>query len=101
MAPGELGEGNSRRAHHFSVVGDISEDSTLGGNLDAVPNLEVAGKSTLAGNGDVIAELGRTGDADLRDEQAMFPDLHVVADLDQVIDLGPLAYHGFSESRAV
>src|SRR5947207_1906611 len=31
----------------------------------------------------------------------MFPDLHVVPDLDQVIDLGPLAYHGFAERGAV
>ena len=31
----------------------------------------------------------------------MLPDFHVVPDLDEIIDLGPLAYHGFAQGRAV
>src|SRR5204863_3744499 len=64
-------------------------------------DLKMAGETTLAGNRHVIAQLGRAGNADLRDEQAMFADLHVVSDLDEIIDLGPLAYHGLAERRAI
>src|SRR2546423_14678445 len=31
----------------------------------------------------------------------MFADLHVVPDLDKIIDLGPLAYHGFAERGTI
>src|SRR5947207_10417633 len=61
----------------------------------------MAGETALAGDGDVIAELSGTRDANLRDEQTMFADFHVVPDLDQVIDLGPLTYHGLAECGAV
>ena len=56
----------------------------------------MARKPALARDGNMIAQLGRTGDTDLRDKQAMLTDFHVVPDLDQVIDLGPLAYHGLA-----
>src|SRR5881227_1234630 len=61
----------------------------------------MAGEPALARHGDVIAKLSRTSDADLRDEKAMLPDLHVVPDLDQIIDLGPLAYHGLAERSPI
>ena len=61
----------------------------------------MAGKTTLAGDRDVIAKLGGAGDPDLRNEQAMFTDLHVVPDLDEIIDLCPLAYYGFTESGTI
>src|SRR4051812_30694763 len=61
----------------------------------------MAGETALAGDGDVIAKLSRAGDADLRHEEAMLPDFHVVPNLDQIIDLGPLAYHGFTERGAI
>src|SRR5437868_989764 len=101
MATGELGKGDGGRAHDFGVVGDVVEDSAFRGDLDAVADFQMAGEAALARDRDVIAKLGGTGNPDLGDEQAMFADLHVVPDLDQVIDLGPLAYHGFAEGGAV
>jgi hypothetical protein len=83
------------------VSSGTSSNRTFRGDLDAVTDFQVAGKTALAGDSDVISELRRTGYADLRDEQAMLPDLHVVADLDEIIDLGPLAYHSFAERGAV
>src|SRR5205807_5543977 len=64
-------------------------------------DFQMAGEAALAGDGDVIAKLGRASDANLGDEQAMFADLHVVPDLDQIIDLGPLTNHSFAERGAV
>src|SRR5436190_16561718 len=61
----------------------------------------MAGKSTLACDGNMIAHLGGTGYTDLRNEHAMFADFHVVPDLDQVVDLGPLAYYRFTQGRAI
>ena len=64
-------------------------------------NLEVAGKSALSGDENVVAQLRGTSDADLRDEQTMLPDFHVVPDHHQVVDFGPLADHGFAQGRAI
>ena len=97
MPPRKLGESDGGRAHHLGIVGHVVEDGAFRRDLDAIANLEMAGKAALAGDRDIIAELGGTGDAHLRNKQAMFPDLHVVPDLDQVIDLGPLADHGLAE----
>jgi hypothetical protein len=66
-----------------------------------VANLEVAGEAALARDGNVIAQLCGAGDADLGDEQAVLPDLHVVADLHKIINLGPLAYHRFAQGGAI
>ncbi len=101
MAAGEFGEGDGGRTHDFRVVGDIGEDSAFRGDLDAITDLEMSGETALAGDGNEISQLSGTGNADLRNEQTMLPDLHVVADLDQVIDLGPLPDHGLAESGAI
>ena len=37
----------------------------------------------------------------LRHDDAMAPDRHVVADLDQIVDLGALADHGVADRAAV
>ena len=101
LAPGEFLEGHGGGAHDLGIVGHILEHSAFRGDLDAMANLEMAGESALSRDENVIAQLGGAGDADLRDEQAMLPDLHVVPDLDQIVDLGPLAYHGFAQGRPI
>src|SRR5207247_2257406 len=94
-------ERHGRRAHHLGVVRHIFEHRALGRNLDAVSDLEMARKPALARDGNMIAQLGRTGDTDLRDKQAMLTDFHVVPDLDQVVDFGPLAYYRLAQGRAI
>ena len=65
MAAGEFVEGHGGRAHDFGVVGHVCEHGAFRGDLDPVPNLEVAGETALARDKNVIAQLGGAGDADL------------------------------------
>ncbi len=65
------------------------------------PILRWPEKPLWPGDENVIAQFGGTSDAHLRDEQAMLPDFHVVSDHHQVVDLGPLAYHGFAQGRPI
>ena len=48
-----------------------------------------------------IFQDGATGYSDLRDQDAMAANRHVVPDLHQVIDLGTLADHGVADGAAV
>src|SRR5437016_4239281 len=61
----------------------------------------MAGDPGLPGGDDVIAKLRRPGDADLRDQQAVLADADVVADLHEIIDLGPFPDYRLAEGGAI
>ena len=54
----------------------------------------MAGDTYLAGQGDVVADRGAAGYPHLGDNHAVAPDLAVVGDLHQVVELGALLYQG-------
>ena len=58
-------------------------------------------KADLSGERDIGSDAGAAGDADLGAEDGMSPDLHVVGNLDEVVDLAPLPYHRATEAGAV
>src|SRR5215471_1537721 len=59
------------------------------------------GKAHLSTQHDIISERATSGNACLAGDQAMPSNHHVVADLDEIVDLGPLADHGVAAGTAV
>ena len=55
----------------------------------------------LSGQRHAVAEAGAARDPDLRDQEAAFAGFHVVAQHDEVIDLGAAPHAGFGEAPAV
>ena len=76
-------------------------DPGLGPHHDLVADLGVVLDPGLAGHHDVVAGLAAPGDPHLPAEQVVAADLVVVADHDQIVDLGPFADPGGLEGRAV
>ena len=62
-------------------------------DLGARADPEVAGNAGLPSERGKIADNARSGDARLRDENRVAADDHVVANLDEIVDLRPLADH--------
>ena len=80
---------------------NIAVDTAGCGDLGAHADPHMALHGNLAADSDVILDGRGTGNADLGDDDAMPPDHHVVGDLDQVIDLRPLADHRIPARAAV
>src|SRR5262245_971760 len=80
-----------RRAEHALVGGHVLGHARLGPDLGAVADVDVAHDADLAGDHDVVARGAGAGHAHLADEQVVPADAAVVADLHQVVDLGPRA----------
>ena len=55
----------------------------------------------LPTQGDMIPQSGTTGDANLGDQNAVLSNHHVVADLNQVIDLCSFSNHGRSKRTSI
>src|SRR5205085_119667 len=87
--------------HHFHAAGAVFEHCAFRGDLHAAADFQMSREARLSGDGDVIAELRRSRDADLRHEEAVLPDAHVVADLHEVVDLRSFADDGFAEGGAI
>ena len=66
-----------------------------------VVNLDVADDPCLAANDNAGAYSDTPGDSDLRDDDGMFADHHVVRDLHEVINLDALLNPGAAKTRAV
>src|SRR6476620_5275254 len=58
-------------------------------------------KPCLPGDYNTIADARGTGDADLRHDQAQAADANVVADLNEIVNLGPGANDGVIEAAAI
>ena len=88
----KLVTGRLRRDAEPSLAGRyIRHDTRFGADLSAGADGQVTGQTDLPRCHHKIAERGGPGDPGLRHQQAMPADDHVVADLDQVIDLRAFA----------
>ncbi len=79
----------------------IGDDAGLRGDLRPCANLEVSSNTGLTTCGDKISKLGRTGNADLRDNQTSPSDRHIMGDLHKIIDFGAFSNHGIARRSAV
>src|SRR5215471_18663777 len=59
------------------------------------------GKTHLSTQHDIISERATSGNARLAGDQAMPANHHVVADLDEIVDLRPFADHGVATGTAI
>src|SRR5882672_6381693 len=84
--------GHRRVAGDDGVSGDRLGDAALPAHGGVRADAYVARDSGLASDRHEILEFGAAGDADLGHDDAVPADDHVVADLDQVVDLRPLAH---------
>src|SRR5262245_29352915 len=96
-APRVDGGGSENNPAHGHVLGDAGLRTDNG----AVPNVNVSGEARLPGDGHVVAERCRTRDTSLADDDAMPANRGVVADGDEVVDLGPATDAGSRQRRAI
>src|SRR5215207_6276421 len=89
--PEPVADGLRRRSAPARSRGDVAVDVAGTGDLRAPADPAMAYHPDLASDYDEVLQRRRTRDADLRDDYAVAPDDHVMTDLDEVIDLGPLA----------
>ena len=78
-----------------------THDSRLPRQDRAVPDHGVIRDADLPGERDPFSEPGRAGDSRLRAKNRVLPDLHVVSDHHEVVDLGPPAHDRLSQRGAV
>src|SRR5262249_55039355 len=80
--------GKSAPAHARRYIGD---DPAARTELRAGADREMIGYSDLPAQHSVVSDLDAAGNSGLGDDEAMATDRAIVADLDQIIDLGALA----------
>lgn len=89
----------------FTGVGDAAfkgcGDAGAGGEDRMGADGNVPADADLGGDGDVILDSRTSGNAGLGDDEAVFPDYAIVADLDEVVDFGALSDHCLPEACAV
>src|SRR5436190_20993825 len=88
-------------AHPFFAGGDVRYHAAFGRDHSAFADGNVIGDADLAAQHRIVPNRHAAGDAALRDQDAVPADHTVVADLHEVIDLGPLADHGVAAAAAV
>src|SRR4029077_4894219 len=79
----------------------IGHHAALRPDNRAFADRHVVGKPDLSGQNHVVLDDNTTGDAALRDNDAMATDRNIVSDLHQVVDLGTLADHGIAIGATV
>src|SRR4029077_3862193 len=92
---------NCRCAHPFPAGGNIVHDTGPGSDHGARSDGNVIGKSDPPAHHDIVPDCAASRNAGMRGEHAVPPDLDVVRDLDEVVDLGPLPDHGIADRTAV
>src|SRR4029077_17516424 len=92
---------NCRCAHPFPAGGNIVHDTGPGSDHGARSDGNVIGKSDPPAHHDIVPDCAASRNAGMRGEHAVPPDLDVVRDLDEVVDLGPLPDHGVADRAAV
>src|SRR5919201_2096195 len=80
---------------------EIARDAGLRADQRAVTDAHVVGHTDLSGQDDAASQPRAAGDADLRDQDRVLADLHVVTELHEIVDLGPAADDRIAECRAV
>src|SRR5207249_3025588 len=81
---------------HCASLSDhfAGQDSGLSADRRPVPDARLLTDAHLSPKHDVVADLRASGDAGLGRDNTVAPDLHVVGDLNEVVNLGPLADYG-------
>ena len=90
-----------RIPHHDLPRCYVANDSGLCRDLGPGTNLDMADHSTLSTKLGPLSDTSRTGNAHLGDDQGARPHMHVVGDMDQVVDLGALPDHRTADGAAV
>src|SRR5690606_20680191 len=86
--------------YHLIVL-DVPTYPGLGLYLDPVPNGDVPDNAHLAPDQAMFADLCGTRYAGLGSDGRMFPDLHVVGDLDLVVEFDPFPKDGGTQGGPV
>src|SRR5258706_934423 len=97
----ELDVGHGRIAGPGRVGRDRFRHAALPAHGGVRAETDVAAHARLPAQGHEVLELGAAGDPHRGDGDAVPPDHDVVADLDQVVDLGALAHPRAAGGRAV
>src|SRR5688572_6439792 len=80
---------------------DVSEHAGLAGDLRAVTDFVVSLRCRLASDDDAVPDTRGAGQADLRHDQAELAHRAIVADLDEVVDLGSRADHRVVDAATI
>src|SRR6185312_6970858 len=79
----------------------VADNGGAGGELGAFADRDVGDDADTGRQDHVVFQRHAAGEAGLRHDDAVLADNHVVADLDEVIDLGPGADDGVAHTAAV
>ena len=81
--------GTGREASIDLIALNIAGNPGFPGKDGIVADGDVAGAAGLAGKDDVVTRFGAAGNACLGDEEAVFADFDVMAEMDEVVDFRP------------
>src|ERR1041384_2960235 len=90
-----------RRAPHGGARRDVADHAALHQYAGAAPDGHVVRDADFATDHDLIFDPARTGDPREREDEAPFPDPHVVRDVHEVVEFAPGADHGVVHAAAV
>src|SRR5215467_5469812 len=79
----------------------VAHHTSLGAEHRACSDRQVVGNADLATQDDTILDCAAARNADLGNQQAVTPDRDVVADLDEIVDLGSLPDHSVADRPTV
>src|SRR3989442_985130 len=99
--PPRFHRGPRRRAEVAPAGGEVGRHAALRGDHGPVADADVVGDPHLPRQHHAAPKLRGPRDADLGHEDRVLTHLHVVPDLDEIVDLGPPADDGIAEGRAV
>ena len=77
-----------RHTGHRGPRLDIPGHAALRRDARAGADFQMAGHSGLTAKHNHVAKPGASGNTNLRNDEASLPDMHVMSDLDQIINLG-------------
>src|SRR5665213_3080472 len=90
-----------RRSRETPAGGNVGVDVAGGGKLRALADRHVIAHPDAATQRHEISKRRTSGDSGLRHNDAMPANANIVADLDQIVDLGALADHGIADGATV
>jgi hypothetical protein len=101
LAIHELPERYRWNAHHGSFLGDGTDDPGSRVNHGIIAQGHMIGHSRLATDHDTIANGGAAPQSNLGNDQTIASGDHVVADLDEIIELGTTSDSRFPERPSI
>lgn len=93
--------GSGGSAEDACPGGDVTGHAGLGAEDRLIADVDVISDADLASHHDIIAGATGAANADLADEEIVFADPAVVADLHHIVDLGALPHTGGFEGATV